>query len=86
MQIKWLLDFLSLAQTKSFSKAAEERSVSQSALSRRIQAFEHWVGTELVDRSCYPVRLTSKGRAVQEQIAPLMSQLMNACIKLREKA
>jgi DNA-binding transcriptional LysR family regulator len=61
MDIKWLEDFLSLARTASFSRSAEVRHVTQSALSRRIRQLEDWVGTTLVDRATFPVRLTPAG-------------------------
>lgn len=63
MEIKWLEDFLCLARTNSFSRAAQERHITQSAFSRRIKALEHWLGTALVDRSTYPTSLTPSGRA-----------------------
>ncbi|WP_198943933.1 LysR family transcriptional regulator [Acetobacter sp. DsW_54] len=44
MDIKWLEDFVTLSRLQSFSRAAEERHVTQSAFSRRIQALETWVG------------------------------------------
>lgn len=62
MDIKWLEDFLSLAQTRNFSRSADDRSVTQSALSRRIQSLEAWVGAALVDRSSYPLVLTPAGQ------------------------
>jgi DNA-binding transcriptional LysR family regulator len=62
MDIKWLEDFLSLAQTRNFSRSADDRNVTQSALSRRIQSLEAWVGADLVDRSSYPLVLTPAGK------------------------
>ena len=62
MDIKWVEDFLSLAQTRNFSRSAEERNVTQSALSRRIKSLEAWVGADLVDRSTYPLTLTPAGK------------------------
>lgn len=61
MEVKWLEDFLALAQTLNFSKAADERNVTQSAFSRRIRQLEAWVGTSLIDRATYPSRLTEAG-------------------------
>ncbi|WP_378941354.1 LysR substrate-binding domain-containing protein [Mesorhizobium sp. ANAO-SY3R2] len=61
MEIKWLEDFLALASTLNFSKAAAERNVTQSAFSRRIKQLEAWVGASLVDRATYPSRLTEAG-------------------------
>lgn len=66
MELKWLADFLSLANSQSFSRSAQERNVTQPAFSRRIKALEAWLGTELIDRSQYPTSLTPHGRAFRE--------------------
>lgn len=66
MELKWLEDFLSIATTRSFSRSAEARNVTQSAFSRRIRSLELWLGTELLDRATYPVTLTEDGRAFRE--------------------
>jgi len=63
MEIGWLEDFISLASTGNFSRSAEERNISQSAFSRRIRALEHWLGTDLIDRSRFPTTLTAAGHA-----------------------
>ena len=44
MEIKWLEDFVTLADTSSFSRAAELRNVTQPAFSRRIKQLEGWLG------------------------------------------
>ncbi|NIX77030.1 LysR family transcriptional regulator [Microvirga terricola] len=62
MEIKWLEDFISLANTLSFSRSAEERHVTQSAFSRRIKQLETWVGVTLVDRATFPAHLTPAGQ------------------------
>ncbi|GAA0605638.1 LysR family transcriptional regulator [Paenochrobactrum glaciei] len=61
MELKWLKDFVSLAQYSSFSRAAQERNITQSALSRRIRQLENWVGMPLIDRSSNPIKLTAAG-------------------------
>jgi len=66
MELKWLEDFVSLARTGSFSRSAEERHVTQSAFSRRVQALEGWLGVSLIDRSTYPTTLTAAGREFRE--------------------
>jgi DNA-binding transcriptional LysR family regulator len=78
MEFKWLEDLLSLARTKSFSRAAEERNVTQSAFSRRIQALERWVGAPLVDRSSFPARLTKEGEAFRDAAEQAMRDLVRA--------
>ncbi len=83
MDIKWLDDFLSLAQTRNFSRSAEERCVTQSALSRRIQALEAWVGADLVDRSTYPLVLTPAGKMFSSAASEAMRLLNDARAVLR---
>ena len=61
MDLNWFRDLDHLAQTGSFSQAAQRSNLSQPALSRRIKAIEAWVGAVLVDRSRHPVVLTSAG-------------------------
>ncbi|MEL7525962.1 MAG: LysR family transcriptional regulator [Pseudomonadota bacterium] len=62
MDTNWLADFLVLSNRGNFSQAADERNITQSAFSRRIKALETWLGTELFDRSSYPVTLTPEGQ------------------------
>ncbi len=40
METKWLEDFVSLAETRSFSRSAQLRHMTQPAFSRRIQALD----------------------------------------------
>ncbi len=63
MELKWLEDFIALANTSSFSRAAETRHVTQSAFSRRIKQLELWLGVTLVNRATFPAELTKEGRA-----------------------
>ena len=78
MEIKWLEDFITLAQTKNFSKAAALRCVTQPAFSRRIQALEGWLGCELIDRSAYPTRLSPQGEVFYEQALVMLDQIRQA--------
>jgi DNA-binding transcriptional LysR family regulator len=75
METKWLEDFLSLAETRSFSRSAQLRHVTQPAFSRRIQALEAWAGVDLVDRSAYPTRLTAAGQTLQAQALEILEAL-----------
>ncbi len=63
MEMSWLEDFLTLAVTRNFSRAAELRNVTQPAFSRRIRNLEYWVGAVLIDRSLFPIGLTPAGAA-----------------------
>jgi len=62
VELKWLEDFITLAKLGNFSSAAEMRNVTQPAFSRRIQALESWLGTDLFDRSTTPITLTEGGK------------------------
>ena len=73
METKWLEDFVSLAETRSFSRSAQLRHVTQPAFSRRIQSLEAWAGIDLVDRSSYPTRLTPAGEEVYQTCRVLFS-------------
>jgi Bacterial regulatory helix-turn-helix protein, lysR family len=42
---KWLEDFIALAHTRSFARAADLRSVIQPAFGRRIKSLEDWLRT-----------------------------------------
>lgn len=86
MELKWLEDFLSLARTRNFTRAAEERHVTQSAFSRRIQALESWLGVELIDRSTYPTTLTEAGNRFLETAEETVHRLHDSRLELQAKA
>jgi len=81
LDCRWLEDFLAIANTRSFTKAAELRSVSQSGLSRRVQSLEHWAGAPLIDRNAVPLELTEAGRDLQ----PVATMVVNALAQIRHK-
>jgi len=78
VETKWLEDFVSLAETRSFSRSAQLRHVTQPAFSRRIQALEAWAGIDLVDRSSYPTRLTPAGETLRDQALDILGALQTA--------
>jgi DNA-binding transcriptional LysR family regulator len=77
VETKWLEDFVSLAETRSFSRSAQLRHVTQPAFSRRIQALEAWAGLDLVDRSSYPTRLTPAGETFHGQALEILGALQS---------
>ncbi|MGV2292505.1 LysR substrate-binding domain-containing protein [Trinickia sp. YCB016] len=77
MEIKWIEDFIALAQYQSFSRAAEFRNVTQSGFSRRIQSLEQWVGAELIDRSSFPPVLTPAGQLFREVADDILNKLFD---------
>lgn len=83
METKWLEDFVSLAETRSFSRSAQLRHVTQPAFSRRIQSLEAWAGTDLVDRSSYPTRLTPAGQTLYAQALEMLQSMQSTRAMLR---
>ncbi|MDH4481282.1 MAG: LysR substrate-binding domain-containing protein [Rhodoferax sp.] len=83
METKWLEDFVSLAETRSFSRSAQLRHVTQPAFSRRIQSLEAWAGVDLVDRRSYPTRLTAAGATLYEQALEVLQALQSTRAMLR---
>lgn len=83
METKWLEDFLTLAETRSFSRAAELRNITQPAFSRRIQALEAWLGAALVDRTMYPTRLTAEGEIFRGEAVSMLAHLSEVRSLLR---
>ena len=67
MNLRHLEHWLALADTGSFSRAAEKLHITQSALSRSIQALEEDLGGPLVDRVGKKNELTPLGRSVLER-------------------
>ncbi len=61
LDFRYLKAFKLTAQYSSFSKAAEELKVAQSAISRQIKLLEDNLGEELIIRSSKKVLLTEKG-------------------------
>jgi len=86
METKWLEDFVSLAETRSFSRSALLRHVTQPAFSRRIQSLEAWAGADLVDRSSYPTSLTPAGETLYGQALEILQALQSTRAMLRGHA
>lgn len=83
LDLEWLEDFLALADSGNFSRAAEARAIAQPAFSRHIRALEDWVGAELFDRSAHPAALTAAGQRFQPLLEDVLARLEAARIKAR---
>lgn len=64
MDTQSLAAFLEVADTSSFTRAAEHLNLSQPAISKRLRALEQMIGTRLFDRVGRSVLLTDAGRAL----------------------
>src|SRR4029453_6167994 len=75
MELRWLQDFLMVAETGNFTRAAEKRNTSQAAFSRRIKSLDAWLGFDLIDRSVYPTQLTPQGERFPKNAGGLLRQV-----------
>lgn len=75
LEIRWLQDFLTLAETGNFTRAATLRHSSQAAFSRRIQQLEAYVGAPLIDRGVFPTKLTPEGELFRAAAGEMLRQV-----------
>ncbi|MGH8766329.1 MAG: transcriptional regulator GcvA [Burkholderiales bacterium] len=75
--------FEAAARHLSFTKAAEELSLTQSAVSRQIQALEASLGTRLFERRTRSLLLTEAGQRLSQVAQEVLTQLDDAAQKLR---
>jgi DNA-binding transcriptional LysR family regulator len=79
MRIQYSVDdlrgFCSLVRLGQYTDAAEQLSITPSALSRRIQNLERAIGGKVFDRTTRKVLLTPAGVALYERVVPLLSDL-----------
>lgn len=65
--------FASVAETRNISRAAEINHLSQSALSRQIQALEEALSFSLFDRSAKRLLLTAEGESLLPRVQALLA-------------
>lgn len=75
MELRHLRYFQVVAETLSFSRAAECLHIAQPPLSRQIRQLEEMLGAQLIDRESRPIALTVAGRFFYEQTCQVMARL-----------
>ncbi len=68
MHLRYVHYFLAVAESLSFTRAAEKLHISQPALSQHIKALEENLSTQLFDRSGKKIRLTDAGEVYLQYI------------------
>ncbi|SDT92775.1 LysR family transcriptional regulator [Halopseudomonas salegens] len=81
--LKALPVFAAVARCNSFSRAAEELSVTQSAVSHQIKQLENYLGESLFVRTGRYLQLTEQGRQYAEAIGAALRQIEQASEQLR---
>ena len=77
--------FCAVARSMSFSKAAEECHVAQSAVSQQIRAMEEELGFALFERSTRRVSFTDAGQSFYVDCVKLMAGLDEALARAASK-
>jgi len=73
--LRGLRTFCLAARHESFRAAGEELFITASAVSHQIKSLEQELGEPLFDRNSRELRLTDVGRALFEEVGPLIDQL-----------
>ncbi len=73
MNFRTLRVLLSIADCRSFSRAATACGLTQSAVSQIVQQVEEQLGVQLIDRSRRPLELTAAGKLYCEGVRPLIN-------------
>lgn len=83
-----LLAFLAVAKERSFTRAAAQLGVSQSALSHTIRGLEERLGLRLLTRTTRSVATTEAGERLLRNVGPRLEEIdaeLSALTELREK-
>jgi DNA-binding transcriptional LysR family regulator len=76
--------FVTIAELGGFNKAARELHITQTALTRRIQKLEAYLGLKLLDRTTRRVELTVVGRDFLPQARSLVLEMTAAVERLKD--
>ncbi|MCK5771317.1 LysR family transcriptional regulator [Algiphilus sp.] len=83
-----LMSFVVVARVGSFTRAAAQIGVSQSALSHAVRGLEERLGMRLLTRTTRQVRPTAEGERVLERIAPHFAEIedeLQALVEMRDR-
>src|SRR5512143_540448 len=82
----FLAGFEAAARHGSFTRAAQEMHLTQSALSRQVQTLEDELGTRLFVRRHRSVELTAAGRVLYDTAVATLDALAHAAERIRQDA
>ena len=84
MNINQLKYFIAVAEHKSFSKAAEQYFLTQTAMTQQVQKLEETMGVQLIDRKTRPISITPTGNVFLKEARLIVSQMESAVRRTRE--
>lgn len=80
-QIKY---FVAVAEQRSFTKAAVQYYLSQTAITQQVHALEKRIGMQLIDRNTRPISLTPAGKVFLNEAKAILERMDAALLKTRE--
>lgn len=83
MTVDQIRYFLVLSDTLNYTEAAERLYISQSSLSRQIQALETEIGVRLVNRSRQGASLTEAGVVFKKEFGRILKEMDSSLEKVR---
>jgi len=84
MNLNQLRYFVSVAESQSFTKAAINHYISQTAITQQIHALEENIGAKLFDRNSRPVSLTPAGKVFLKEAREILGRVEGALQKTRD--
>ena len=78
--------FVAAAETRSFTKAAEQFYISQTAITQQIRQLEASLGCALFDRSTRPVTLTPAGKMFLMEAKAILERMSQAARRVHDAA
>lgn len=84
MNINQLKYFISVAEYKSFTKAANQYYISQTAITQQIHALEEQMAVTLIDRRKRPIALTPAGNVFLQEAKAIVERMNFAMRKVHD--
>lgn len=86
MNTNQLRYFVAVAETKSFTKAAEQFYISQTAVTQQVHLLEENLGCALFDRSTRPISLTPGGQTFLIEAKAILERMSQAAERVHDAA
>lgn len=84
MNINQLKYFIAVSEYRSFSKAAEQYFLTQTAVTQQVQKLEETVGVQLIDRKTRPISVTPMGNVFLKEARAIVNRMDMAVLRTRE--
>ena len=84
MNINQLKYFVAVAEQRSFTKAANQYYLSQTAVTQQVRALEESLGVQLLDRNSRPVSLTPAGSVFLKEAKAILVRMDTAVSRAKD--